>query len=64
MLGDGNAEFTRAAGMTLDLSAFGLGERSQRYAMIVEDGVIKHLAMESDPGAATVSAADAVLAHL
>jgi peroxiredoxin len=41
-----------------------LGERSQRYAMIVEDGVIKHLAMESDPGAATVSAADAVLAHL
>lgn len=64
MLADGNAEFTRAAGMTLDLSAHGLGERSQRYVMVLEDGVIKHLAMESDPGSATVSAADAVLAQL
>ncbi len=64
MLADGNAEFTRAAGMTLDLSGFGLGERSQRYVMVLEDGVIKHLAMESDPGSATVSAADAVLAKL
>ncbi len=64
MLGDGNAEFTRAAGMTLDLSGFGLGERSQRYVMVLEDGVIKHLAVESDPSAATVSAAEAVLAKL
>jgi len=64
MIADGNAEFTRAAGMTLDLSAFGLGERSQRYVMILEDGVIQHLAIESDPSAATVSAADAVLEHL
>ena len=64
MLADGNAEFTRAAGMTLDLSGIGLGERSQRYVMLLEDGVIKHLAMESDPGAATVSAAEAVLEQL
>ena len=64
MLGDGNAEFTRAAGMTLDLSGFGLGERSQRYVMVLDDGVITHLAIESDPTAATISAADAVLAKL
>lgn len=64
MLADGNSEFTRAAGMTLDLSAHGLGERSQRYVMVLEDGVITHLAMESDPGAATVSAAEAVLEKL
>lgn len=64
MLADGNAEFTKAAGMTLDLSAFGLGERSQRYVMVLEDGVIKHLAMETDPSSATVSAADAVLENL
>ena len=64
MLADGNAEFTRAAGMTLDLSGHGLGERSQRYVMVLDDGVITHLAMETDPGSATVSAADAVLAKL
>jgi len=61
MLADGNHEFTRAAGMTLDLSSIGLGERSQRYAMVLEDGVITYLAMETDPGVATVSAADAIL---
>ena len=64
MLADGNAEYTRAAGMTLDLSGFGLGERSQRYVMILEDGVIKHLALESDPGSATVSTAESVLEKL
>ncbi|MFK8074956.1 MAG: peroxiredoxin [Granulosicoccus sp.] len=64
MIADGNHEFTRAAGMTLDLSAHGLGERSQRYVMILDDGVVTHLAMESNPGEATVSAADAVLEKL
>ena len=64
MLADGNNEFTRAAGMTLDLSGLGLGERSQRYVMVLEDGVVTHLALESDPGSATVSAADAVLEKL
>lgn len=64
MIADGNHEFTRAAGMTLDLSGLGLGERSQRYAMVLEDGVIKHIALETDPGSATVSAADEVLKAL
>jgi len=64
MLADGNHEFTRAAGMTLDLSGLGLGERSQRYAMVLEDGVVTHLAVETDPGSATISAADAVLEKL
>jgi len=41
MLGDGNGEFTRAMGLTTDPSRFGLGTRSQRYAMIVEDGVLR-----------------------
>lgn len=64
MLADGNQEFTQAAGMTLDLSAVGLGQRSQRYVMVLDDGVISHLALEADPGAATVSAAEAVLEKL
>ena len=64
MLADGNKEYTRAAGMTLDLSGFGLGERSQRYVMILDDGVITHLAIETDPTVATVSAANAVLEKL
>lgn len=64
MLADGNSEFTRTSGMTLDLSGFGLGERSQRYAMVLDDGVIKHIAVETDPGSATVSAAQAVMEKL
>jgi len=64
MLADGNGEFTKAAGMTLDLTALGLGERSQRYVMILDDGVVTHLAVETDPGSATVSAAEAVLEKL
>lgn len=64
MLADGNSEFTKAAGMTLDLTAIGLGERSQRYVMILDDGVVTHLAVETDPGSATVSAAEAVLEKL
>ncbi len=64
MLADGNSEFTKAAGMTLDLTAVGLGERSQRYVMILDDGVVTHLAVETDPGSATVSAAEAVLEKL
>ena len=64
MLADGNHEYTQAAGMTVDLSGHGLGERSLRYVMILEDGIIKHLAIEDNPGEAVVSAADAVLAKL
>jgi len=64
MLSDGNHEFTRAAGMTIDLSASGLGERSLRYSMIVDDGVITHIAVEDNPGEASVSGAEAMLAAL
>lgn len=64
MLADGNHEFTRAAGMIIDLSVAGLGERSNRYVMILEDGVVTHMAVEESAGEATVSAAEAVLAKL
>lgn len=64
MFADGNLEFTRAAGMSLDLSAGGLGERTQRYAIVVDNGVITHLGLESSAGEATVSSAEAVLKAL
>ena len=63
MLGDGNGEFTQAMGLTMDGSKFGLGTRSQRYAMIVDNGVIKELFVEK-PGAFEVSAAEHVLKNL
>jgi peroxiredoxin len=63
MLSDGNAEFTHAMGLTLDASRNGLGTRSQRYAMIVDNGVIKDLFVEK-PGAFEVSTAENVLKHL
>ncbi len=63
LVADGNAEFTRALGLEMDGSAFGLGTRSKRYAMVVDDGVVTSLAVEPGPGL-TVSAADAVLATL
>jgi len=63
MLADGNAEFARAAGLEFDASGFGMGTRSQRYALIAEDGVVKVLHVEK-PGAFEVSSAEAVLAAL
>jgi peroxiredoxin len=63
MLGDGNGEFTQAMGLTMDGSKFGLGTRSQRYAMVVDNGVIKELFVEK-PGAFEVSSAENVLKHL
>ena len=63
MLGDGNGEFTQAMGLTMDGSKFGLGTRSRRYAMIVDNGVIKELFVEK-PGAFDVSSAENVLKHL
>ena len=50
MVGDGNGDFTRALGLEMDGSGFGLGTRSQRYAMIVEDGVVTTLNVEPGPG--------------
>jgi len=63
MMADGSAEFTKAVGLTLDLGARGLGLRSQRYAMLVEDGVVKSLDVEA-PGKFEVSGAEAMLARL
>lgn len=63
MLADGNAEFTGALGLELDASGFGMGKRSRRYAMIVDDGVVKHLAVEP-AGGIDESSAEKVMAHL
>ncbi|MDE2288212.1 MAG: peroxiredoxin [Burkholderiales bacterium] len=63
MMGDGSAAFTRALGLEQDLSARGMGVRSQRYAMVVDDGVVKALFVEA-PGKFEVSAAEAVLQTL
>jgi len=63
MLGDGNAEFTRAMGLELDRVKEGMGIRSQRYAMLVENGVVKALNVEQ-PGEYAVSSAEAMLEKL
>ncbi len=63
MLADGSAEFTQAVGLELDLSSRQMGLRSQRYAMVVEDGVVTALEVEG-PGEFKVSSAEAVLALL
>ena len=63
MLADGNADFSRALGLDFDASGFGMGVRSQRYAMVVEDGTVTALNIEA-PGAFEVSSAEAVLAVL
>lgn len=63
MLSDGMAAFTKALGLELDLSARGLGVRSSRYAMVVEDGVVTLLNVE-EPGGFEVSSAEAVLEAL
>ena len=63
MLADGSGEFSKAMGLSMDLTKNGMGVRSQRYAMIVDDGVIKHLFVEK-PGAFEVSSAENVLKHL
>ena len=63
-LSDGNGDFARAVGLDLDGSAHGLGLRSQRYAMLVEDGTVRHLAVEASPATADASGAAAMLAAL
>ena len=63
LLADGNADFTRAVGLELDGSSFGMGVRSQRYALIVEDGVVKHAAIEA-PMKFEVSKAEVILEQL
>lgn len=63
MLADGNGAFTKAIGLELDASGFGMGTRSQRYAMLVEDGVVKQLNVE-EGGAYEVSSAEYLLGQL
>jgi peroxiredoxin len=63
MVADGSAEFTRAMGLEMDGSKFGMGTRSQRYALVAEDGEVKHLAVEK-PMKFEVSSAEAILAQL
>ncbi len=63
-LADGSAEFTKAIGMELDASGHGLGIRSHRYSMLVEDGVVKKLNLEPNPGKVEVSGGDTLLGQL
>jgi peroxiredoxin len=63
-LADGSADFTKAIGLELDASGLGLGIRSQRYAMLVDDGTVSQLIVESAPGQAVESSAEGLLATL
>lgn len=63
-LADGNGDFPKALGLEIDRTAVGMGMRSQRYAMLVVDGVIKILNVEDSPGKADVSGAPALLAAI
>ena len=63
-LADGSANFAKAMGLTADLTERGLGVRSQRYAMLVDDGVIKALNVEDAPGKAEMSGAENLLKSL
>ncbi|MEP6829667.1 MAG: peroxiredoxin [Rhizomicrobium sp.] len=63
MLADGNGDFTRAVGLELDGTKFGMGKRSQRYSMVVDNGVVKVLNVEA-PGAFEVSSAEHMLSQL
>ncbi len=63
MLADGNGEFTKAVGLTMDGTGYGMGLRSQRYAMVLDNGVVKTLNVEA-PGAFEVSSAESILKAL
>lgn len=63
MLADGNGDFAKAVGLTMDGKAFGMGTRGQRYSMVVNDGVVEQLNVEA-PGEFKVSSADHMLEQL
>jgi peroxiredoxin len=63
MIGDGSAKFAEAMGLTADMTGAGLGVRSQRYAVVIDDGVIRNLDVEPERGV-NVSSCDAVLARI
>ncbi|WP_417516659.1 peroxiredoxin [Minwuia sp.] len=64
MLADGSGDYVSRLGLELDLTPRGMGKRATRFAMIVNDGKVEHLAVESNPGELTVSGADAILEKL
>jgi glutaredoxin/glutathione-dependent peroxiredoxin len=64
LLADGSGDFVRALGLELDLSKMGLGTRSKRYSMLVDNGVVKSLNVEQQPGQVEASGADAMLRAL
>jgi peroxiredoxin len=64
LLADGNGEFTKAMGLEFDGSGAGLGTRSKRFAMIVEDGVVKSLHVEDSPGALQVTGAEKLIEEI
>jgi peroxiredoxin len=63
MLADGNGDFTRALGLEMDASKYGMGKRSQRFSMLIDNGVVKELNVE-EPGAYAVSSAEHMLQQL
>ena len=63
MLADGNGDYAKALGLEMDASGFGMGMRGQRFAIVVDDGVATHVAVE-DPGQFEVSKAESILGHL
>jgi peroxiredoxin len=63
MLADGNGDFTRALGLEMDATKYGMGKRSQRFSMLIDDGVVKTLNVE-EPGAFSVSSAEHMLQQL
>jgi len=63
MLADGNGDFTRALGLEMDASKFGMGKRSQRFSFVADNGVVKQLNVE-EPGAFAVSSAEHMLKQL
>ncbi len=63
LVADGNGDFTKALGLTMDGTGFGMGERSQRYALIAKDGKVEELLVEPGPGL-DVSSAESVLSKL
>ena len=64
MLADGNADYVRAIGLELDASGLGLGTRAQRFAMLAEDGVVKELVLEPNPGEVGSASATSMLERL
>lgn len=63
MLADGNADFSKAVGLTMDGTGYGMGTRASRYAMVVDNGVVKALNVEA-PGAFEVSSAESIMKAL